>query len=198
MKKFKCAKCGNEYKGDFPPSKCEVLPDCIGASFFIDLPSYGQLEVRCNQLQEKVNILEKFSEIEEVIPEIKDLDSESLKSSAGALRGTLITKIRDEKTKEKSSDFLEKLSSSSEELQKQIKILYVEKEKLISKQRKLEIQIKESSSLPTELEQSYSKTKKLKAEIASLEKRKKIYKWLFIVFFILSIIFLFILFNLKN
>ncbi|WP_041763343.1 hypothetical protein [[Leptolyngbya] sp. PCC 7376] len=57
MPTYKCRSCGNEYKQETPPSKCEVTPHCKNAVFFVDLSSHGQLLTLNIQLESKNNDL---------------------------------------------------------------------------------------------------------------------------------------------
>lgn len=199
MKKYKCAKCGNEYKLEVPPSKCEVRPDCAGAGFFIDLTSYGELEAKCNLLQEEVSRFKTKIEKEAVPSEEKS----PAKKSRLQGRGTTIIpgKISD--------SVIEGIPDDVENLKREISLLSVDKIALINENKSLQKQVNDlngqialassalttkTSFLNTKIENLELEKFTLKDKISFLEKRKEAYKWLFILSSISSLLFLYLKF----
>ncbi|AFY38207.1 hypothetical protein Lepto7376_1888 [[Leptolyngbya] sp. PCC 7376] len=178
MKKiYKCRKCGHEYKQDTPPVECRVKPECKGSGFFIDLTSYGQLEARCNGLQEQITELRK-DDISIKIIEIPSIETSSIPKSR------IKTRIGQHKKETEDKKEGEKEVSRSNKFKEQVRFLSEEKTKLVVQNNNLESKLRELQRL-----QKQTHTDK----IIPLQEEKERYQTSFIVSFVINVIFVLIL-----
>jgi|JFJP01.1.fsa_nt_gi Membrane-bound metallopeptidase len=198
-KTFHCTVCSLEQKGEYPPSPC---PSCGQSRFFVDLLNHTQLEAECKRLRKQVSRLtETTVTTEENSP---DTSPKPLTSIRGlGLGGQKNKKTTEESEKPpKNKDLETSLKLEINNLSQQVKSLAKEKELLQQQQKeltqektRLNQQLEKTNlSLITNMGTLKLQKQTLQDQIVVLEKRKALYKRLFIVFSISTIVSLLFLF----
>ena len=198
-KTFHCTVCSLEQKGEYPPSPC---PSCGQSRFFVDLLNHTQLEAECKRLKEQVSRLtETTVTTEENSPDTSPKPSTSIRGLG--LGGKKNKKTTEESEKSPKNEDLEtslkleinNLSQQVKSFGEEKKLLQQQQKELTQEKTRLNQQLEKTNLSLTNMETLKLQKQTLQDQIVVLEKRKALYKWLFIVFSISTIVSLFFLFT---